>query len=1020
MMKLNNDQQKAVDLCGTNILVFASAGGGKTTVLVNRLMKRILEDNIPLDNVIAMTFTEAASTNMKNRLAKALNLKIKEATNEDEIAYLNSQIASLSSAKISTIHSFCLSITKEYYYLLNITKNTTNNIINDAYRQRVLDQILDDIIKEYLNQNQEAILKLSKVLSSELFSFNNLKNTILNLFKEANDKIEPLVWLNSMVKNKEINSFYDLKEESAKLYLDNIFIYLELIKQTYEEIINLDSIEDKTQYQNALNQINALFEIDDYNLLINNIITNVKTVKSLRNNEEYKLLKDTLDSLCSDLTSFLISEKMIIKTEKEIRPLNNLLLELTKELYLRFMDFKVKNEWIDFNDFEHYAYQILTLNNNEVANKLKNKYQEIMIDEFQDTNDIQFKIASLISNHNLFLVGDIKQSIYRFRGAKPSIMESLKYRDDFTQIHIKNNYRSKANLVNFNNKLFNQIMNINTNSFKEEDAQIADQDYQLKDNVIIRFDNYIGDELDDGKDRLLASRIIDLHNNHNVAFKDIAVLVRYHSEKVNIKKVFDEYHIPYFIKDNDGYFNSYAIEILFSYLRILQDLDDKISLYSILCSKLYNYDDNDLVMIKDRPLEYLKDSNFMHDYQILKDYFDHNDFTNFFAYFLNINNFYHKYLNSNERVNLDLLINKLDSYNIHTFADLTNYISVTSSTQKEAALAISEEADVVNVMTIHTSKGLEFDTVFLYSSSNNRFSESKDPLIIDANLGLGFKIGFTKYKDSISSFDRKVININNNLEDIYEYLRILYVALTRPKRILNFIGDYKEKKSYSGLSLLLARKGFSSFVYNTMKDDPLLDLHEYTIIEDIKALDVTYDNKIKDIKKYRLNQESIAKLTPSSLEVNELRLNLKPFDGTNYGTRVHELLEKLDFRHPDNDKIKTLDSSINPKLIYDLLDNQIFKEAIKYDYHKEYPFYYKEDNMIIHGIIDFVSFLDDKIILIDYKTDNLEDENEFILRYKPQLIQYKNVLSKTFNKTIETYIYSFKLNKMIQILDDNI
>ena len=1004
-INLNKDQQRAVELAGSNILVFASAGGGKTTVLIERLLKRIIKDQISIDKIIAMTFTEAAASNLKNRLLKRLKETINDTDDEILKDYLLDELSKVSNARISTIHSFCLSIVKEYYYLAGITLKSTTNIIDEVTKNQVIDDILNRIINNHLLNNDLDIMPLLKNLSFELFAFNTLKDMIISLFNKANEKLRPFEYLDNLYLKDDISSFNDLNDEIKEVYLSEIRNYIKAIISEYQKITELDDIDDPSPYLLITDELNKLLKTDDYPLLLEGIKNNLRGIKAPRGNEEFKKIKVQIDDLCLELSSLLMSSKMIVKTENAARPLNNTLITLASELLKEYDVYKHQNETIDFNDFEHYAYNILTYDNYRIAKEYQNYYKEIMIDEFQDTNDIQFEIASMISNHNLFLVGDIKQSIYRFRGAKPGIMNSLKSNPDFISVNIRNNYRSKTNLVSFNNELFNTVMNINDTAFNEEDFQIADTEKQLTDNIEVRFDNYIGEDInDDTRATLLAHRITQEHAK-GTAFKDIAVLVRSHNEKINIKKVFDNLHIPYYINDNNGYFNSYAIEILESYLKLIMNHDDRISLYSLLKSVLYNYSDDDLVTINDNPYEYLKDSDFIHDYEVLKTHVINNDFIAFFTYFLSINNFYTNYLNTKERTNFDLLINNLEAYHIDSLTALLAYIEATAEKQKENAMSVSMDDDVVRVMTIHTSKGLEFDTVFLYTASDNRFMDTRDPVVFDDRYGMGFRVGFTDYNDRIDTLRRKVINIANNNEDLKEYLRLLYVALTRPKRCLNFIDAYNKDYYPADESLIRARKGFSSIVLSIMKDNPKLELHEHSILPPLTAYDIK-TSAIRDIKRYTLSSSEYTTITPSSSESRNITLNLSP-KGMAYGTKLHNLIASADFEN--------IDISLYPKAVNNLLNNDIFKEALKGDYHREYPFYSLLDNEIIHGFIDFVSFMDDRIILIDYKSDNLENDVDFINIYKPQLDGYKKVLERTYNKPVMTYIYSFHLEKMITV-----
>ena len=408
MPKLNEAQRDAVNSCGTNILVNASAGGGKTTVLISRLMKRIIEDKVSLDEIIAMTFTSAASQNMKNRLSSALNEKLDNASNEEEKAYLEDQIARLADARISTIHSFCLSITKEYYYLIGITKDTCENIIDEAYAKLVLSDYVDEVIDKYLEIDRDSVTNLSRAISPELFSFDTLKKTILNIYAKASNKIQPLVWLDGLYDDRIIEKFTDLDQRVQDLYMQELKTELYSIRTAYQRMLRVDDCEPDI-IAIKIQEIEELLACDDYQWLVTKAVESFNFPTKRNKSQEYKDVRELICSHYADFTKKLIPSKVIVDNQNETRKFNNLLISMTKDVYELYQQFKIDNEYIDFNDFEHYAYQILTMNNNKVANEFKKKIKEIMIDEFQDTNDIQFEMASLISNNNLFLVGDIKQ-----------------------------------------------------------------------------------------------------------------------------------------------------------------------------------------------------------------------------------------------------------------------------------------------------------------------------------------------------------------------------------------------------------------------------------------------------------------------------------------------------------------------------------------------------------------------------------------------------------------------------------
>ena len=1033
-IELSQDQLKAVNETGHNILVKASAGSGKTFVLIKRLMKRIVVDRISIDQIVAMTFTDAASIEMRNRLSKAMKEEIANQQalgHQDEVAYLNLQLAKLVDAKITTIHSFCLDITKQYYYLVGITKNTCSNLIDESTAKEVKHLFLKQIFNQQYRDNRQVFSELAYQTGCSTFSFDKLESAVDLVLNHANETADPIAWLEDHRYQNEINSIDDVNQTTLQYLTDEIQSDLAEFIRVSEEISKLDYYADDAKFKARTEELKKLQSIDDYQTLVQALYGKlIVPRKSKKGAPEFDECVNQTNALAESIVSKLVPCAIIVNLEKQIKPLNNLLIDITEELYNRYQEYKQKHEYIDFADFEHYAYRILTMDDYRIAKILKTQYREIMIDEFQDTNDIQYKMAELISDNNLFLVGDVKQSIYRFRGAKPSIMESLSHNPEFCVIHLKDNYRSKRNIVDFNNKLFNELMNIKVpGTFTVDDAQNANLENQSKDNheIIFRAIQPENDKekLADAKlekTHLLAEWIVDLVRNQGLKFKDICILVRVNTEMTLIKKVLDEYNIPCFCKDNEGYFRSYIIEVLTSYLELLIDPDNRIALVSVLSSCLYNYSDDDLVKLASDNYK-LNDEEFEQDYQTLKEYLDQNDLMGLINYFIQIKDIYNTTLDIQERSNIDLLITKLQTYHIANGEELVKFIKDTSDTMKDKAYSISKEDDVVRITTIHGSKGLQYNTVILYSKNRNTAQSSTSNINISDEFGIGFHITRSQYGDTFSSLAYVANHYLDKIEDLNENLRVLYVALTRAEQRLYFVdADFKgkEKTYLSNIGLFLKNRTFTPLILGARKRfdcEGNFKFEEVTSLSQSEPFDLVEPPK-NDILKYTKAVQSLEEATPSKLSHKDIKLELVENLGLDIGTRMHYVMEKLDFNHVSRDAILEIDDGLTESQVDNLLatfDDPVFKDAIKYDYHREYPFYYVKDNHNIHGIIDFVSFADDHIILIDYKTDRLETKEEFVERYHEQLEAYQQVLTESFKLPVQTYIYSFHLQTSIKL-----
>ena len=1003
---LNETQQKAVDMQGTDLVVFASAGAGKTTVLVKRLLKRIIKDGLALDEIVAMTFTEAAASEIKDRLRQSL---MKAKSNDDgDTDFLQRQIAALDSADISTIHSFCLSIIKNYYYTIGLTKKMTETIIDSAKEKELSDIVLEKIIKEEIEKDKERFLDLTKVLSSETFSFEDFKNTIRKIYDTAMTSVDPLLWLDDMHQDKQIKNLEDIDDGILDLYRLNLYDAIKQAKGVYESCIMIDEYAKRDDLKEHIKELEML--LDDklsYSMLIERIVMTSDLPKANSKDEKYKKLRKSLEDIYKDLAKELLKEQTMIKYEDYTRQYANHLLDITKRYLLEYRAIKRKNECLDFDDLEHFAYEILKKDDGKVAKILKERYKEIMIDEFQDTSSIQYAIASAIADKDLFIVGDIKQSIYRFRSARPDIMRSIREDANFEVIDIKENYRSKSSIIDFNNSLFKILMG---NDFSEADAQNVGNSSQSEDNVPISFELFIQDKEDTErlvtkKARLLASIIKDRHDD-GTPFKDICVLVRSHTEKIEIKKALDRSNIPYFMEDSSGYLDTYPIEVIKAYLTLLEDNDDKIALVATLRS-LYGLSDDDLVKIAP---DFTKlPDRFKEDLAQAKNILIDGDIFSLLSFIYEIEGFYDS-LPDNEKADLDMLIEDVATNKMMTIFKILEYIEAILDIKKgDSAFAISKDADVVKVMTIHHSKGLQFDTVIIYGQSSNLLKETRDPVIFDKKFGLGLKIRVNDKRQIYETLRRKAIKVKNSIEDLKEYSRLFYVATTRAKRELIIVDAIKEVETYDDIDVMIkARKGFTSYLLSL--EDKLAHFtikHHFMIKDEMpypKKIEIAHTSRSRYIQK---DKKEVIKPSKHSSHIT-LFLDDRAMS---YGTKMHELLEHIDLDTP----VLPLDLSLKEKeAIECFLKDPLIKEAKKGTVYREVPFYLRDDRTI-DGIMDFVSILNDKVILIDYKTDALDDENLFIERYDDQLMTYQKILKKKFDRPIETYIYSLHLARFIRL-----
>ncbi|MCR5299737.1 MAG: UvrD-helicase domain-containing protein [Erysipelotrichaceae bacterium] len=1011
----NPSQKKAIEARGSNVLVFASAGGGKTTVLIERLMKRILTDRIPLEEIAAMTFTEAAAANMARRLKKALQDAHR---NDPDDEFITKQLSAISSAQISTIHSFCLRLIKEYYYVLPLSRRRAETILDEARGSLYLKEAIHRAVSEAQCDTRE----LNLLFSETLFSKDSLEKVISDILKKAQSAADPFAKLDSWAE-EDITRLEDLDPELVRFYMLNKQLLLKDALQVIEDILLTGEHSDfYPSLKAGVEKLLAAEDLREFNDLLPHVLHSLPSTRKTKNggdSEEYKALRDELTKYFEKLADGYDSTEDLLKHQRQSLPYEKALIGLCKDALANYNAIKAENECLDFDDFEHYAYAILTKNDRAIAKRLKKRYKEIMVDEFQDTSEGQWSLLSLLEDNNLFLVGDVKQSIYRFRNARPEIMISLRSDPRFTKIHLRENYRSKKNVVDFNNALFEKAMNLRREVFTPEDAQIPAGLNADKENSELRFVRAVStvnktnaSGLRIVRARALAQEIKEAAEE-GIPYKEMAVILRSHYEKNEVRIALEDAGIPYFMKDNEGYFNSVAMDILSSWFRVLEDPEDTISLAAVLASPFYGLNDEELVQIKGGFRDY---PPFREDFERLRVLSSANRLSELLHELVSLHRFYDE-LPEEEKTNVAYFLAAFDNYGFTSLHEMIVFIEESKETQKDAAVGVSEDAPVVKIMTIHGSKGLEYDAVFFLSSHSNSAKTSAS--MTDIDLGIGLTVFEKPYHFLNNSLKRQAIINKDDLLDQEEYLRFLYVALTRAKKKIVILDAFNPEDADKDLNRLASvRLDFTTVITNCGLDPRLIRTVEYAFDPELRYIPRAKAQPIElPHKDYVLQEQEEA--SPSDFEQHSRDLDLDALEGMNYGTRIHEILAKIDYSRPADEKtLKEIDPELTGEEVSRILsfaNDPRIRKCTKEEIHQEYSFYLREGSRTLHGFMDFVAIGDD-ILLADYKTDVGVDEETLISRYQGQLNSYLDVLDKLYpEKKKKAFIYALSLKKFIEI-----
>lgn len=1199
-MNWTKEQEDAIYKKDKNILVAAAAGSGKTAVLVERIIEKIVKDNVDIDKLLVVTFTNAAASEMRERILEAIYKKMEE---DPENANLQKQLVLLGKANICTIHSFCLDVIRNNFFEIDLSSNFRIG----AEEETVLlkQEVLEDLFEELYEEENENFAKLVDTYTGYRGD-EPLKEMVLKIYNYIQSMPFPEEWLESQVeKFKQDKSDEDFsKTDWGKI----------LLKEIEDEII--DGINALKVYRN---KCEAHFEMEKFTNCLNNDINKLKEFqKSIQTSwdEAYDYflslefnrwptdknvvleLKDEAKDARTSIKKKIndtVKGILMYRSEEAFSDIYlmyetlNILKDVVFMFSREYQNKKKERNIIDFNDIEHYALNILVQKNEngeyeptEVAKKYQNKFEEIAIDEYQDSNQVQEYILTTISKgNNIFMVGDVKQSIYKFRQACPELFlekyntYSLNSDEENSNLKIQlfKNFRSRQNVLDVTNTVFENVMSkdlgdidytkeefLNLGAEYEENENIGKAEMHIIDIAEEEEDDIYKDEVnEDSKDsaetdednerlstheieaKFVADKIESIIKskvlindkklgNRPVKYKDIVILLRStaHIAPIYEKELLNR-NIPVFTDSTSEYLDTIEIQTIMNTLKILDNPIDDIALVSTLRSQIGGFTDNELVEIRlvDR------EDSFYNAFMKSKDKLQGKTKEKIDKFLKNIHNWGKKseYLNVAELIwsiyndtgfynyvglmpngalrqaNLKMLFERAKEYEKTSFKGLYNFIRFIEKLKigngdMSSAKIIGENEDVVRIMSIHKSKGLEFPIVFLANTSKKtNLQDLSDNILLHQTIGIGAEYINYDRRIRYSTAAKQAIKIASKRETLSEEMRVLYVALTRAKEKLIITGTVKDAKKdaekkkdllniYNGekINPILLKKFISFFDWLTLvayKKD-ISNLLEITVhkkkdimkeeVKEEKELRKFDFNKSIDIEKIQSilkfeYKNQIATTLPNKSTVSKVKEmfnenidftdlgkkevgleSVKPkfmienekISSSEKGTLMHLFLKKLDFKAEyDLEKLKNLREELVAKKIISLEQanainleqilnflNSNFAKRLKSarQIEKEKPFctsiaakdFYENANdetILVQGIIDLY-FIDEtgKLVLVDYKTDFVENGNEDILiqRYKKQLEIYAKALGEAYSKEVdEVYIYSIYLNKEI-------
>lgn len=1037
MPRWTKEQEEAIYTSGKNIIVSAGAGSGKTAVLSERVLHKI-EEGTHVNELLILTFTRAAADEMKDRIRKKISGKEE----------LKKELTLLNSSYITTFDSFALSVVKKYHYLLNITDNIniTDESIVKIQNKKILDEIFErsyknirfqELIKKYCIKTdkvlKENILSIALKIDGFIDPFGFIDNVYNNFFNENN--VDNLLKTYESIIN-DLKKTIELEIENMSLYFDND--YIEKVNDAVYNILNAD--------------------IDELHLYSTVKLPTVPRGSS----EEAKASKDSLKKACDKLLSYgnygTINDikNDIYSTKDTVLTI----LDIIKEFLLEIEKYKKENDIYTFNDISKLSIKILKENEN-IREELKSSFKEIMIDEYQDTNDVQETFIGMISNNNVYMVGDIKQSIYRFRGSNPEIFKEKysNYSKDIGgyKIDLIKNFRSRSEVLDNINKIFCLIMDYNLGSAEysvSHQMVYGNTAYDTEKvdgfNYNFRVLEYLNKQKESGFSDIeveiftIAKDIKNkLDNNfqvfdkedgklRNATYNDFVIILDRSKYFDDFKKIFEYFDIPLTIL-KDGKLNSTTdilliknlVDFIIKIKEDVYDIDFKYDFISIARSFLYEYSDEYIFDIVTN--NKIKETTIYNDLSTLSDKLNSYTSSLLFNDILDVTNFYNKLnkVGDYEEVNVRLktinsLSSSLSSLGL-SIMDFRDYLTDIIENDEDIKYATyTKEGNSVKILTIHKSKGLEYPICY-FADLDHEFntSELKDKFIVDKKYGL---IVPSNLEEIDNSLLKEMYKYDFNREEVSEKIRLFYVALTRAREQMIIVLPDREtrtlEKNNDGVIEEIRRLSFnklSSFIYGIKNY-----LYSYFEGIDIEKLGLTKNylypkkivqetlNNIKDnINVEEINIENeVVEEKHFSKETNKI-ITKEENDLMKFGTKVHEIFELLDFRNID---LSLVDNKFIRNKVEKFLSNDLLKNISNANIYKEYEFIYNKDNNEYHGIIDLMLEYDNHIDIIDYKLKGITDEN-----YIKQLNGYKEYIEKISNKNVSTYLYSILDEKVLQI-----
>lgn len=1032
MTKWTEEQMLAIVKGNTNIIVSAGAGSGKTAVLTQRVITN-LKKGMHINELLILTFTNNAAMEMKTRIKKAI-LEDDEIKNEAKLT---------DSANITTFDAYVLSLVKKYHYLLNLDSDIT--LIDSSIIKKKKKDFIEEIFEELFTQKNEKFIKFVTDFGTK--NARQTKKTILNL-----DYSFDLITKKEDYLKNYIESYYN------KNNLDNLFhqfenTLLKRVESIKNLLLNLSFEVDSDYYDKIYKTLEPLLKSSNYQEIRSNQDFKLSPLRNASDKAKY--YKEQISKIIKDLKSLTEFHEQVLKDDLlKTKEYAEVIIEILLKLTQKVNAYKFEYQVFEFNDISKFALKILD-ENEDIRNELKNYYKEIMIDEYQDTSDVQEQFIKYIENNNVYMVGDIKQSIYRFRNANPDIFkikyDAYKDGNNGFKIDLNKNFRSRGEVLDSINQIFNHIMddNIGNANYIKEHQLIFGNNTFIEEgnnnyNNNLEIYNYLPDPnftkeemeafiiANDIKKKVTSNYEVFDKTLRPCKYSDFCILIDRTTAFDTYKKIFDFLNVPINIYKDDNIMISDETSLINNIIKFIINIKNnrfnettRFCFASIARSYLYQLDDQTIYdTISQNKINESEIYEIAYNISKNLDILSNEEIIKKIIYDYK---FYDKMIiagNLNYRsIILDNLIIKFKELNKvnMTIYEVNDYLDSLINDEESIKIpALLNKNDSVTITNIHKSKGLEYKICY-FPSLHKEFNlmDLNNRIIFNTKFGLILPNYDNGFKSTFVNFLNKETYIK---DEISERIRLLYVALTRAKEkmimVTNLIQNDNCTTDENGIIDYLTRINYRS--YKDILESVYPYIHKYIENIDLPEINIGYKYSqkntinidIEDNHKIIVNKkEYISELINEEHYSKSENKLITPTEVANmeYGTHMHYILENTDFKNPDYSLLTNEEQEITQGL----LNNKIMSNIKDASIYHEYEFIYENNKQIKTGIIDLMLEYPDHIDIIDYKLKNTNDP-----AYLKQLNGYKEYIENKNNKPTYIYLYSL-LNKDLIDLNKN-